>query len=532
MPYSNDKRRYMHIYQKLSATLLIMAHMSMYGQAAVAAINPISANKAQLDLRSSDITGPSSSLENRATDDNSREMHLPEIGDPSGTVMSSQQEIELGAAFFRSLHSQLHISEDTEITDYIQRIGQKLSANSADPEHAYHFFVVMEPNINAFAGPGGYIGVNSGLILTTEAESELASVLAHEIAHVTQRHLYQAYQAAGRLSLPTAVAMLAGILIGAKSGNAQASQAAIIAAQAANQQYQINFTRDNEAEADRVGMQTLSKSEFDPRSMPVFFERMQQSTRFAGNAALPEFLLTHPVTVSRISDTRGRAEKYNYRQYQDSFIYQIIRAKLRVLSATDLFDVEKYFRAISDQGTQRQQDVTHYGLALSLQGQRKYEEARPLLQKLVIQHPDQSHFVNALAKIEIDDQHYPAALKHYAMALERFPANRGIAFNYARLLLLMKKPLEARNLLDTYQSTLAPSSEFYELLGECYGELHNEAESHRYIAESYYLNGQTHTAISQMKLARQHAGNNFYINAVIDERLQAWLKEEAESREQ
>ncbi|WP_228124856.1 beta-barrel assembly-enhancing protease [Candidatus Methylospira mobilis] len=515
---------------KLTATLLIVAQLTLYGQTTAAAVNQYVSRNAPLDLRSSDITGQASPVENRAADDNSREMHLPEIGDPSGTLLSTHEEIELGAAFFRSLHGQIHINEDPETTDYIQRIGQKLSANSADPEHAYHFFVVMEPNINAFAGPGGYIGVNSGLILTTEAESELASVLAHEIAHVTQRHLYQAYQAASRLSLPMAAAMLAGILIGAKTGNAQAGEAAIIAAQAANQQFQINFTRDNEAEADRVGMQNLSKSEFDPRAMPVFFERMQQATRFAGNA-LPEFLMTHPVTVSRISDTRGRAEKYAYRQYEDSFVYQIIKAKLRVLSATDPFEVEKYFRTTNNHGTLQQQDVTRYGLALSLQAQKKYDEARPLLQKLVIQHPDQPHFVNALARLETDAHRYPEALKHYDMALERFPENRGIVFNYVRLLLLMQKPLEARNLLNAHSATLAPSTEFYELLAECYGELHNDAESHRYLAEYYYLNGQTHTAIKQMKLARQHAGNNFYINAVIDERLQALQKEEQESKE-
>lgn len=507
-----------------------MTHLFVYGPPVAAAPAPPYSGRMQLDLRSTDFTGQSSALENRSTDDNSRDINLPEIGDPSGTVISPQQEVELGAAFFRNLHNQLRISEDPEINDYIQAIGQKLTANSDDPSHAYHFFVVMEPDINAFAGPGGYIGVNSGLILTSEAESELASVLAHEIAHVTQRHLYQAFQAAGRLSLPMAAAMLAGILLGAKSGNAQAGQAAMIAAQAASQQYQINFTRDNEAEADRVGMQTLSKSQFDPRAMPIFFERMQQSTRFAGHA-LPEFLLTHPVTVSRISDTRGRAENYTYRQYQDSFVYQIIRAKLYVIGAKSPGEAEKYFRATGDQGTRQQQDVARYGLALALQAQRKYDESRALLQKLVTRYPEQSHFLNALAKLEIDAHHYPDAVKLYETGVQRFSENSGILFNYAKLLLLIKKPPEARNLLTTYSSLLPPSSELYELLAECYGELHNEAESHRYLAEYYYLNGQTHTAIAQMKMARQYAGNNFYINAMIDERLQAWKKEEAESLE-
>jgi len=171
---------------------------------------------------------------------------------------------------------------------------------------------VLENDINAFAGPGGYIGVNSGLILMTEAESELASVIAHEIGHVTQRHLFRAAEAAGRLSIPTMAATLAAILLGTQSP--AMGQAAIMAIQAGSVQFQINFTRENEEEADRVGMQTLANSQFDPRSMPTFFERLQQSTRYYGQN-IPEFLRTHPVTASRISDTRGRAETYPYKQY-------------------------------------------------------------------------------------------------------------------------------------------------------------------------------------------------------------------------
>ncbi|MGX2039587.1 beta-barrel assembly-enhancing protease [Methylocaldum sp. MU1018] len=456
-------------------------------------------------------------------------IELPEIGDPTGTLMTPQQEKELGEAFYRKLHAQLEISQDPEVNDYIQSIGQKLAGSSDNPAQSFHFFVVREPSINAFAGPGGYIGVHSGLILTSEAESELASVLAHEIAHVTQRHLYQTFQAAGRLALPTAAAMLAAVLLGAKSP--QLGQAALMAAQAANLQYQINFTRDNEAEADRVGMQILSKSDFDPRAMPTFFERMQQSTRFAGRE-LPEFLLTHPVTVSRISDTRGRAEQFPYRQYPDSLTYQLVRAKLRVQTAANPRDALGYFKAVSGQGTKLQQDVSAYGLALALIADARAGEAKPILQRLIALYPDQSHFVNALAGAELETKDYPRAIRIYESALQRFPENRALTLNYARALLTTGKAQQARKLLHDYTRIHLPTPEVHELMAQAYSQLGNDAESHRYVAEAYYAAGQNRAAILQLRLAKKMAGDNFYLNSVIDERLKQLRAEEEERRKQ
>jgi predicted Zn-dependent protease len=469
------------------------------------------------------------SLSHRAALADTGTIELPDIGDPTGTLMTPQQEAELGEAFYRSLHSQMEINQDPEVLDYIQSIGEKLTGNSDNPAQAYTFFVVNESVINAFAGPGGYIGVNSGLILLSEEESELASVMAHEIAHVTQRHLYQTFQAASRLAIPTALAMLAGALLGARGGG-QAGMAAMMAAQAAATQYQINFTRDNEAEADRVGMQILSKSEFDPRAMPNFFERMQQSTRFAGNR-LPEFLLTHPVTVSRISDTRGRSEQFGYRQYPDSMAYQIVKAKLRVQTVANPKAALEYFRAVNGQGTKVQQDITLYGMALALVKLGRNDEARPMLQRLVLAYPNQSQFANALGSLEMDSRHYAKAAQLYDQALQRFPGNRALTLNQARALLMAGKAQDARKLLHDYGRYHKPTPEVYELLAEVYSRLGSEAESHRYTAEAYYAAGQTRAAILQLQIARKTAGDNFYLNSVIDDKLSQWVAEERARKE-
>lgn len=507
------------------ASLLVLAQISF-------SHSPAFAQK-RLDIElPGEAVATTPSLRDPATGSFGHDHHtidLPDIGDPSGTVITPLQEKELGEAFLRNLHSQVQINEDPEISEYIQSVGQKLAANSDNPTQSFHFFVVTDPEINAFAGPGGHIGVNSGLILASEAESELASVLAHEIAHVTQRHLYQTFQAAGRMALPAAAAMLAAILLGAKTGSAQLGQAAVVAAQAASMQYQINFTRDNEAEADRVGMQTLSRSEFDPRSMPTFFERLQQSTRFAGRQ-LPEFLLTHPVTVSRIADTRGRAEKFPYRQYPDSFSYQIVRAKLRVQTAANPREALDYFRAIGNQGTRQQQDVALYGLGLALIANGRSEEGMQLLKKLANQYPDESYFINAVAKAEFDQRHYTDALRLYETAKERFPGNRAVMLNYIKALLATGRFAPARQYLHDYTRNQTVTPEVYNLLAQSYSGLGQEAESHRYLAEYYYASGQTRAAILQLRIARRSAGDNFYVNAVIDERLKQFLAEEDERK--
>lgn len=449
-------------------------------------------------------------------------IQLPEMGDSSGALISPLQEKELGAAFFRNLHSQADINQDLEIQQYIQDIGRQLASHSDTPSTPFHFFVVMDPNINAFAGPGGYIGVNSGLILLTEAESELASVMAHEIAHVTQRHLYRQIEAASKMSIPTLAATLAAILVGTQSP--QMGQAALMAIQAGSIQFQIDFTRDHEKEADRVGMQTLSESNFDPRSMPTFFERLQQSTRYYGKG-VPEFLRTHPVSESRIADTRGRAENYGYRQYPDSMGYLLTKAKLQVISAADKKVPLQHFSTLEQQGTAEQRAVARYAIGLVNLETLQYPQAAEIFQQLALQYPEQPAYIAALARTAMESRDYEKANKLFASASMRFPNNDSIKIEYIRCLLKSGQPQSALQALSGLSDSQKNQPFYYELLAQIHGDLKQPGESHRYMAEHYYSKGQTEDALMQIRLAKKETSNSYQLQAILEDRLNFFLNE-------
>ncbi|GAB6067320.1 M48 family metallopeptidase [Methylothermus subterraneus] len=449
---------------------------------------------------------------------------LPDMGAPSDTVLSPDEEKHLGEAFYRNLHQHVRISQDLEIQDYIASLGGRLVAQSEMANRTFHLFVVMEPEINAFAGPAGYIGVNSGLILATQSEGELASVLAHEIAHVTQQHLRRAFAAAKRLTLPMAAATLAAILIGTQAP--ELGQAALIALQAGGIQQQINFTRSHEQEADRVGIQILTASGFDPRSMPLFFERLQQSTRFLGQN-VPEFLRTHPVTSARIADTRARAETFPYRQYPDSIGYLLTKAKLQVLTATDLSALQKSFETQRRQGTLEAKAAASYGLALSLKAQNRLAASQEILQALIERFPDQPQFIHALAQVELALGQTEQALKRYQSALQRFPGSRVLQLEYASALLENARFQEARRLLEALLPSQALQQPLlFQLLARAYAGLGAPAESQRYLAEYYYATGDLERAIEHATVASKLAQGNRILEAITQQRLQDFQAED------
>ncbi len=457
-----------------------------------------------------------------------KKINLPDMGDSSGTIISPAEEKELGEAFFRSLHAQVEISQDPEVLEYIQDIGRRLVVNSDNPGAPFHFFVVQENDINAFAGPGGYIGVNSGLIVLTEAESELASVMAHEIAHVTQRHLYRAAEKANQMSIPVMAATIAAaVLLGSQSP--ALGQAALMVGMGANIQFQIDFTRENEMEADRVGMQTLHESKYDPRSMPTFFERLQQSSRYYGKD-IPEFLRTHPVTASRISDTRGRADNYPYKQYADSLSYQLIKAKLQVIASKDIVEASKYFQVRLTQGTAEQKMVAQYGLGLLALKAQNFSSAEKIFQELSKQFPNQPHYATALARTALEAKDFKLALSRYQKLTEIFPENQSIKLEYIKALVKSGEPALARKQLTTLTYETQKLPVYYELLAQVYSDLKQPAESHRYLAEYYYATGEIQDAIEQIRLALKSKKMEPHLVSILRERYDFFIREQILAR--
>ncbi len=448
---------------------------------------------------------------------------LPDMGDSTGTLISPVQEKILGESFFRNIRSQLKISYDPDIQNYIQSIGQKLVANSDNPTQSFYFFVVESDDINAFAGPGGYIGINSGLILNSESESELASVMAHEIAHVTQRHIYRSYEAASRMSIPAAAAMIAAIIVATQAP--EVGIGALSAIQAGTLQMQIDFTRDNEQEADRIGLKTLARAKFDPRSMPTFFEKLQHASRYYG-AGAPEFLRTHPITSSRISDTRGRAEKYPYRQVPDSQDYRLTKSKLRLTSMqTTLNDLIIFFSNRVDQGTKEQRAAMQYGLGLCHVKQQKFNQAEEIFQRLSKLHPKQRQYLTALAQVAVNKRDVEMAKKLYLQLQQKFPGDIEFQFEYISILLKSNQNQLALQHLKLINYKNQQHPRFFLLLAQAYGNLHQNVNSHRYMAEYNYATGQTNAAIMQIKIAQRDKDLNFYLSAILEDRLNFFVTE-------
>ncbi len=428
------------------------------------------------------------------------EIALPEMGVTGSTRLTPEEERHLGESFMRQVRQNLAIADDPEIEEYIWNLGYRLVANSDYKSQPFSFFVVKDPAINAFAGPAGYIGINSGLIHASESESELAAVMAHEIAHVAQHHLDRTLDAAEKLSLPTAGALIAAIILGAKDPNL--AEAAIAATLAANAQTQINFTRGHEMEADHIGMQILAKSGFDPRAMPAFFERLQQTDRLYDNE-LPEFLRTHPVTTDRIAESRSRADKYPTPPHRDEGMYYLMQAKLRVLTADNPGQLARDFANQLKEGRYSDKRAVRYGYGLALAATGNYGKARQEIKIAIKEDGERIPYLIALAKIEIAAGENEAALHVLADALRLSPSNTPLTRHYASALIQSGDPLKARNVLEEYIKNTPPTPAAYELLAKADGNAGFSGAAHRALAEYYYLKGETHTAIEQLQLALQ-----------------------------
>ncbi len=425
---------------------------------------------------------------------------LPDIGSPANTVLSRDQEQQIGRAIYKSLRDTGHVVTDPEIQEYIQDIGQKLAAHATDSGQKFRFFVVDDPAINAFALPGGFIGVHSGLLLATASESELAGVLAHEISHVTQRHISRAIFANQRAGILTMAALLGAILLGAATGSGDAIQGAVVAAQSAAAQQQINFTRSNEYESDRVGVGLLASAGFDPMGMPTFFETLARQTAPLASQA-PEFLRTHPVTVNRIAESRERAAQYPRQDVADATGYSLTRARLALLASPTPEAAVQRFKGEMDDPRWVGDVGPEYGLALAQLQLGNFTVANTAFQGLVDRNPSIIPFHTGLAMAQMGVGRESNALRTYENAMGLFPRNVPLTVHYAEALMQKGRAKEAHRILLDLLNTVAPTPEQVRLIALAASAAGDTGDAHYYMAEYHLMTGDLTLAADELRVA-------------------------------
>ena len=422
---------------------------------------------------------------------------LPDFGSPADSVLSKSREMQLGRGVMLQLRNAGVIIDDPQVSEYIGLVGSQLASQANDGDFRFEFFVVDDGQINAFAMPGGFIGVNAGLILTSENENELAGVLAHEVAHVTQRHIARSLYDSQRSSIMSLAAMLAAVLLGAAADlGGEAIGGLATGAQSAAIQRQINFTRAHEYEADRIGMDVLSRAGFDPSGMASFFEKLSRRTS-ASSRVIPEMLRTHPVSTGRISEARGRARQLDRVVRDDSMGYGLTKARLRVLSAA------RPEQALAD--IAHLQDSTapedRYARALALLGVGRHDEAFVLYDELAEEYPNVIAFRIGQAEALLASGLNRQAIDVYSEAEALFPRNVPLVISYAEALIASGRPDVAHEILLDLLNNVPPTPAQIQLIARAANAEGDTVNAYHYMSEYYASIGDLRLAINQLGLA-------------------------------
>ncbi|HEX8874944.1 MAG TPA: M48 family metalloprotease [Nitrosospira sp.] len=467
---------------------------------------------------------------------------LPDLGDASQATISPRQERELGLQIMSEIRADPDYLDDAEIAGYLTSLGSKLILGSreAHPGQEFEFFTIKDPAINAFALPGGFMGFNTGLILAAQSESELAGVMAHEIAHVTQKHLARMISGQ-RYSLLTSLAAAALAILAART-NPQVAEAVLVGSQARQIQSQLDFTRDHEKEADRIGMSILVSAGFDPHGMSAFFEHLQKAGRFHENGA-PSYLRTHPITYERIADVENRIKSTPYRQVPDSLDFQLVRAKVRPYLEKP-GEAVKYFDSALRDKRYTSEAVERYGLVNALMQDKKYLRADQELARLyetlqsgasnglLENHrlgsairierkmPPSSPMIETLAaRVKLASGQTAEALDIYQAALKVFPQHRALIYDYADALLRSGRADGALKFVNQQLQFTPGDTRLYTLQAQSYAALGDNMSQHRAQAEVYARQGNFSAAVEQLQIALNASNGDFYQNSSVEARL-------------
>lgn len=483
-----------------------------------------------------------------------QESRLPDIGSSAGAVLSPAEQQEYGQMLLAQLRNYDLILDDPLVDSWMRSLGNRLAAASDNPKQDFTFFMMRDRQVNAFATVGGYVGLNAGLVLVADNEDEVAAVLSHEIAHVTQSHVLRSVERAQRDSIPILLAMLGAVAVAASSNSSSGTNgamAAIASAQGLAAQRQINYTRANESEADRIGIRTLARSGYDPKAMAEMFERMaalERSNRGGDKERTPDYLRSHPVTTTRIAEAKERAAQVA--KSGDGFIptavatdnpllpaslriaavpgggdrlqFGWVRERLRVLSANTPSDAineyERLRRSAELDNAQR------YGLAyahlLQGHGTTAAKELAPLLDK----YPQDMWLGVAMAQAQARTGQPAAADARFEALLARLPRNRAVALSYAAVLAERNTPAAGKRAQEVLRPLLGASGDdplfqsTFARVSEIAGDPVRAGEAY---AEAAFLNGRAEQALVQLNILKKRPNLDYYERARIDARIAA-----------
>ncbi len=446
---------------------------------------------------------------------------LPELGDISQTILSPLQEKKIADQIMRDVMSSDEVVGDPEIQDYIQNLGMRLASNGPDKTQSFNFFVVRDNSINAFAMPGGVIGVHTGLIIAAKNESELAGVLGHEIGHVVQHHLARMLAQQKNDSIISMAGMALAVL--SARANPQLATAAMTASSAGAVQKQLDYTRTHEREADRVGIDILEKSGFDTNAMAAFFETMQKGTRFVEGSA-PSFLRTHPVTGERIADVRARVSQSRFRLLPYSPEFDYVRAKVMASLNTPSQAIAMFKDNLKEK-RYSSETAQHYGMAIAMIRMNDLDGASEQLSWLRSNAPKHAFFAMLAANIEVARDNPEQAAKAYKAGLSTYPNHRGLIHGYAQHLIRIHQ-YEAAIKFVSEKLILFPNDPvLYGLKSKSYAFLGKRLLSHQAQGEAYYYRYNLQRALEQMDLAVRANDGDFYQQSIAEARLNELRKQ-------
>ena len=431
---------------------------------------------------------------------------LPSLGDRISGTVSIEQEYAMGQQFLSNIRRGAPTISDPLLNAYLESVTYKLASRSQLQDHRLSFIIIDSEALNAFAAPGGIIGVNTGLFLNAQSEAEFASVMAHEIAHVSQRHFARGIDEAQAARIPGMAALLASVIIMATSDTSHGT-AAVAAAQGRAIENQLRFSRSNETEADRVGQDVMFSAGFDPDGMSTLFERLLAINRFGRQP--PEFLLSHPLTESRVSGSRGRASRYPRQQYRANLEYQIVRARVVGHYATNKADLVLEYERLFDYSTSEfTRDTNRYALAIAYYENRQFAKASATLEPLLEKDPNRISYVVTLAEILTEQNEPGQAIEFLQRHLAINPGNNALTTAYVDALIEARSYTTASEIMERHSLSRPNDLQLWFKLAETQGQAGNISQVHQARAEYFRLLRDYQRARQQLRSALKIESDN------------------------